>query len=331
MFCLMVFVWLLLVMTYFRKFIPPFDSLSPYLMPWEGLYKIPYTATLSESLSLMQGILDASGRVAEISLLVLVMCFTAFSGYLTYVYQQRQRRAEENRMLRIKNQEISRRGEFIRYISATISHEFKNNLGRIKRRIDLLDSISPVVRERLDGNLGKLFADIDIFKKISDEREASLISFTMVNLKEMLKGLKSQYADFADIELKETDAPSTIFASQPLLKTVFDNLLDNAIKYKKPGDERACITLSYGMDFDGRRRYVSLSFKDEGIGMDELQADKCFYKGISISGWGEGLYFAKYVIGLHAGKIRVGKEHTAPNSGTEIIIHLPYVEETLNV
>jgi hypothetical protein len=36
-------------------------------------------------------------------------------------------------------------------------------------------------------------------------------------------------------------------------------------------------------------------------------------------------------MGLHAGTIRVGKEYTAPGTGTEIIINLPFVEEELNV
>ncbi|MDH4231845.1 MAG: hypothetical protein OEW04_07415, partial [Nitrospirota bacterium] len=67
-------------------------------------------------------------------------------------------------------------------------------------------------------------------------------------------------------------------------------------------------------------------------GMDEQEADRCFYKGKgSREGWGQGLYFVKYVIGLHAGKIRVGKEYTAPGVGTEIIINLPFVEEALDV
>ena len=46
---------------------------------------------------------------------------------------------------------------------------------------------------------------------------------------------------------------------------------------------------------------------------------------------GRGLYFAKYVVGLHAGKIRIGKEYTARGRGTEIIINLPFVEEALDV
>jgi K+-sensing histidine kinase KdpD len=123
-----------------------------------------------------------------------------------------------------------------------------------------------------------------------------------------------------------------IYAAPPLLKTVFENVFDNAVKYKKPDQPRARLLVSCAMDRDGGRRYVTVSVRDEGVGMDEQRADLCFYKGKGTGeSWGQGLYFAKYVVGLHAGKIRIGKEYTAPGTGTEIIINLPFVEEAPNV
>ncbi|MBI4689188.1 MAG: HAMP domain-containing histidine kinase [Nitrospirae bacterium] len=331
-FALLSFIWLVLAMVWFDRFIPPFDRLIPYLMPWKGFFAIPVKASLEKKLSIMQELLDLSNRVANIAFIILIVSFTIFSGYLTFVYQQKQRRARENRLLLMKNQEIARRNEFIRYISATIGHEFKNNLGRIKRRIDLLSDIPQDAITRIDENLDKLFADIDIFKKISDEREAILIDFKKVNLTEMLKDMAKQYTDMADIIFQNEMPALAIFASQTLLKTVFENIMDNAVKYKKSEQSRAQVLISFAMDIDGRRRYVSLSFRDKGIGMDEQQADRCFYKGKSIGeGWGEGLYFAKYVVGLHAGRIKVGKEYTLPDVGAEIIINLPFVEEAINV
>jgi signal transduction histidine kinase len=299
-------------------------------MPWKGL--VPPEAGIDQRLSIMQEQLDASGGVAYYALVVMVISFAAFSMYLSIVYQQKQRRARENMMLVLKNQEIGRRNEFIRYISATIGHEFKNNLGRIKRRIDLLPGLPREATERIDDNLDKLFADIDIFKKISDEREAGLIDFQNINLKAMMRDLIIQYSDFADITIHETMAVPMIYAAPPLLKTVFENVIDNAIKYKKPDQLRASVRVSCAMDQDGSRRYLTLSIRDEGIGMDEQQADLCFYRGRGMGeSWGEGLYFAKYVVGLHAGKIRIGKEYTAPGIGTDVIINFPFVEETSDV
>ncbi len=329
---LMVFIWVLLGMVYLNHFTRPFDRLLPLLMPWKALVSIPADASVEKRLSILRGQLDASNGIAHYAFLVMLGSFAFFCVYLTLVYQQKQRRARENRLLLLKNQEIARRNEFIRYISATIGHEFKNNLGRIKRRIDLVPDIPQDARVRIKDNMDKLFADIDIFKKISDERESGLADFAAVNVGEILTGLARQYSDFADFSFRDELPPPTIFASQALLKTVFENLIDNAIKYKKPAQERARISLSCSLDVDGQRRYVSLSFRDEGIGMDEQEADRCFYKGKgSAEGWGQGLYFAKYVIGLHAGKIRVGKEYTALGVGTEIIMNIPFVEESLNV
>jgi len=329
---LMAFVWLLLVMVYTEHFLPPFTRLELWLMPWKGLYSIPQEISLDMRLAFMQQLLDSSNRVTQYSFGVMIVSFAAFSMYLSVVYQQKQRRARENLFLQMKNQEIARRNEFIRYISATIGHEFKNNLGRIKRRIDLLAGLPRETRERIDENMDKLFADIDIFKKISDEREAGLVEFKNVDLKTMLDDMVVHYNDLAEISLHESVVVPMIYAAPPLLKTVFENVLDNSVKYKKPGQPRARILVSSTMDTDGGRRYVTVSIRDEGLGMDDQQADQCFYKWKGIGdNWGQGLYFAKYVIGLHAGKIRIGKEYTAPGIGTEIIINLPFVEEALDV
>ncbi len=327
---LMVLIWLVLGMVYADRFIPPFGRLELWLMPWKGV--IPAEAGLDKRLSIMQEQLDASNRISSYAFVTMIVSFAAFTIYLSVIYQQKQRRVRENMFLVLKNQEIARRNEFIRYISATIGHEFKNNLGRIKRRIDLLPGLPPDFRERIDGNLDKLFADIDIFKKISDEREAGLVEFQKTDLKTLLADLMVQYNDLADLSIHESVIVPMIYAAPPLLKTVFENVIDNAVKYKKPDQLRARVLVSCAMDQDGGRRYVTVSVRDEGVGMDEQQADQCFYKGKGTGeSWGQGLYFAKYVVGLHAGRIRIGKEYTAPGTGTEIIINLPFVEEALNV
>lgn len=329
---LMVCVWLVAGMVYLDQFFRPFDRLELWLMPWKALSTLPGEISLDDRLSVMQELLDASGRVAQYALAGMILSFASLTLYLSLVYQQRQRRMRENMILQLKNQEIARRNEFIRYISATIGHEFKNNLGRIKRRIALLPGLPKDARERIDDNLDKLFADIDIFKKISDEREAGLVEFKYLDVKAMLGELAGQYVDLADIAIAECRSVPMLYAAPPLLKTVFENIIDNAIKYKKPDQPRAFIEVSCTMDQDGTRQYVTVSVRDAGRGMDEQQTDQCFYKGKGTAeNWGQGLYFTKYVVGLHAGKIRIGKEFTAPGAGTEVIINLPFVEETNDV
>jgi len=331
MFMVMGVIWLVLVMTYFDKFPLFFGFIRSWLMPWKQLFEGPAGSGMQGRLDFLEFILDSSRFVANAGFVVMVMSFVMLGAYATYVYQQRQRRMRENDLLVIKNREIERRKEFIRYISATIGHEFKNNLGRIKRRLDFID-LPPAASQRIYRNFEKLFADIDIFKQISDESEAGLIDFERLDLYGMLESLREQYSDIADITFLCEIKPPDIFASKPLLRTVFENLLDNAVKYKKPTQEKAQVMVTCSMDLDGRRKYVSIHVRDQGIGMDEERADSCFYEGRSTSdGWGRGMYFAKYVVGLHAGKIRVGKEHTTQGEGSEIIINLPFVEESIDI
>ena len=330
----MLAVWAVFAMTYLDMFPPPFGFISRIFMPWQGLNMIPEGMTIEWRLAYMQSMLNASVVVAHTSFIALSGSFTALVVYLTLLYQQRQKRMRENQLLVMKNLEIARRNEFISYVSATIGHEFKNNLGRIKRRLDLAE-VTQDVRTQIDSNLHKLFADIDIFKKISEERESVLIGFEKLNPLSMLRELSAHYTDMAEFHFEAGGETPAIFASAELLRSVFEILIDNAIKYKKPGQPRAIIRVSCRTDEDSRRKYATLAVRDEGVGMDDQQADRSFYKGSGggsdPESWGQGLYFAKYVVGLHAGRIRVGKDYTAPGRGTEIIINLPHVEESLDV
>jgi two-component system sensor kinase FixL len=325
-------VWSFTAMVWYDRFIPPFDRLASLLMPWHDLNRIPVDAGLGDRLAIMQGILDASRHIAHYTFTATIVSLVLVVASLTIVYQQKQRRGRENRLLLVKNREIARRNEFIRYLSATIGHEFKNTLGRIKRRFDLVPEIPRDARERIDDNFSKLFADIEIFKRISDDRESGLSEFTRVDLRQLLDEVSRHYAGLAEISVHETVPLPAIYASMPLLRTVFENVLDNAVKYRKTDQRVARVLIRSSLDRDGNRPYVTVSLRDEGIGMDDQQADQCFYRGRgSGDGWGQGLYFAKYVVGLHAGKIRVGRDYTGPGIGTEIIIKLPFVEEALDV
>jgi hypothetical protein len=105
----MALVWLLLGMVYLDHFIEPFDRLIPWLMPWKRVDAVPGVATVEKRILMMQGQLDASNIAANYAFLVMLCSFAALCVYLTLMYQQKQRRARENELLSLKNQEIARR------------------------------------------------------------------------------------------------------------------------------------------------------------------------------------------------------------------------------
>ena len=118
-----------------------------------------------------------------------------------------------------------------------------------------------------------------------------------------------------DINLEEV----MIRADGPLLKQVWMNLLDNAIKFS-PAEE--CITVALRSD----NRNAVVSVKDHGIGMaDNTQRfifDK-FYQGDTshhMEGNGLGLPLVKRILELHKGTVAVKSQ---AGRGSTFIVRLP--------
>ena len=111
------------------------------------------------------------------------------------------------------------------------------------------------------------------------------------------------------------------------LKIVFNNLIDNAIKYSTQLP-RLKIELTPG------QRYFQINFSDNGIGISAKDQKKIFNKfhriynpeSPNVKGTGLGLYWAKEIVKYHGGKIVV---HSAgKNLGTTFKISLPVYRES---
>ena len=104
-----------------------------------------------------------------------------------------------------------------------------------------------------------------------------------------------------------------------LLKQAVRILVDNAVKYTKPGED---IYLSYGENPEGK---PYLQVQDTGIGMDEKDAGHMFERFYrsdevrSYSGTGLGLSIAKWIIDRHQGHFEILSRTTL---GTRIRIVL---------
>jgi signal transduction histidine kinase len=125
-------------------------------------------------------------------------------------------------------------------------------------------------------------------------------------------------------ENKKENLPQ-VFIDPDRFQQVSDNLISNAIKYTIKG----CITISYFVTKD----YVSVSFKDSGIGMsmkDQKNLFTKFYrirneKTIDAPGTGLGLWIAKEIITRMDGKITV---KSTENVGSEFIVTFPIMKES---
>lgn len=93
---------------------------------------------------------------------------------------------------------------------------------------------------------------------------------------------------------------------QKLLLMVIENVLDNAGKYSKAGQN---ITINIYQN----KLCTTISIKDRGVGIAKSDQKKLFKKfsridnplSVSVKGTGPGLYWAKKILDLHDGSIKV--------------------------
>jgi two-component system, OmpR family, sensor histidine kinase ArlS len=121
-------------------------------------------------------------------------------------------------------------------------------------------------------------------------------------------------------EIPEDDNWVTVLGNKPLLKTVFNNLFDNACKYSE--DKLATVNIRFN------RRNCIVMVSDKGIGIPNDELDKVFepfYRtknASSFKGHGIGLSICKRIIDMHKGRIVVKSE---VGEGSTFNIILPHI------
>lgn len=209
------------------------------------------------------------------------------------------------------------------------SHEFKTPIVSILGFAKLLkaENLSPDQRQEY----------LDII--IAESRRLSTLSTTVLNLSKVesltLLTDKRTYSLSEQIresilllenkwDKKQIDwtidmDELEITADDPLLKQVWMNLLDNAVKFSHPGG-RIQVTLRKSI------RSVVFVLTDNGPGMDTVTLasifDK-FYQGDTshhVEGNGLGLPLVRKIVELHGGSVSV---KSSPGEGSTFIVHLP--------
>lgn len=216
--------------------------------------------------------------------------------------------------------EAVRRSEELKSVLIdALAHDLKTPLTAIEAAADILLSPSgasasqrydllQVVREetqRLKRLVGEAIhlSRIDT-KKLKLEYESVRVRELIEAALESLGERRSTHRILIEIP---PDLPP-VFADRELILQSLKQLLDNAIKYSPP---RSVITISTG-EANG---FVSISVRDQGQGLTELEQTRVFdkfyrgrYDGSAIQGTGMGLAIAREISEAHGGSIGVESE-----------------------
>ena len=193
-----------------------------------------------------------------------------------------------------------------------------------KDDIDLIQRIQRAA-ERTQG----LISDILAFSKLTAEPA----DFTTVNLNDTLHELLTDLSE----EIREKNAQITIdnlpslYASQRLMRPLFQNLISNALKYKKPDvypviKIRSDSMTDTSISNKNINRYFRIYVEDNGIGFEQKYAEDIFgmfrrlHNHGEFEGTGIGLALCKKIVEQHQGFISA---RSLVNHGSTFIISFP--------
>lgn len=221
-----------------------------------------------------------------------------------------------------------------REFTANVSHELKTPLTTISGFAELLskgmvkteDVIE--VSKKVKSESDRLIALVEDIMRLSelDESNGEKVyeQFDLSKLAaEVSENLKSR-ADEAIVTVNIPNKKNHIVANRQMLFELLYNLIENGIKYNKPGG-----TVTVSVTHNDHKAQISV--KDTGIGIDKKHHDRIFERfyrvdksrSKKIGGTGLGLSIVKHIAVYHGGSVEILSKI---NEGTEIKVEIPVTQ-----
>ncbi|MEO0330595.1 MAG: HAMP domain-containing sensor histidine kinase, partial [Bacteroidota bacterium] len=228
---------------------------------------------------------------------------------------------------------LKQKNEELKTLIYRASHDLKGPLASIKGLFNLLKD-EPGDAETLKYYLNLIEKSVDKLEDtLSGLLEVGLsakkqLQYTSFNIRESLEEIIERFEGYPGREHVIIHLTSnndiSLCTEQKIFQSIFQNLIENGIKYRKPKQNDAVTKISI-------RRYkrgIKVKVKDNGLGMDrnlQRRAFDMFYRGHEHSeGSGLGLFIVKNNTEKLGGEINI---KSSLNMGTEIWVYLPDMQE----
>lgn len=203
-----------------------------------------------------------------------------------------------------------------------VSHELRSPLTRVKVALEFLPDGQ--AKESITGDVAEMEKMInEILETARMHHLHGKLTVERVLLTDLLRALLPEFENqFPGVQAAGIPAGTAILADPEQIKTVFKNLLTNAVKFSGPDSEPVQIS--------ARRRApnIVVQIADSGIGIppDELpfifepfyRVDKSRAK--DTGGYGLGLSLCKTIMEAHGGSIEID---STLNAGTTVTLVFP--------
>ena len=156
-----------------------------------------------------------------------------------------------------------------------------------------------------------------------------------VDLNETVKNIESDLeVSIAQREaIIDFDELPVVEGASILLYQLFYNLINNSLKFSKPG-QAPVVTISSAMVQHNGKEFAEITISDNGIGFEQEFAEKIFETFLRLNskdmfeGTGLGLSLCKRIAERHGGFIKAISE---PDKGATFITYLPLKQENRNI
>lgn len=218
-----------------------------------------------------------------------------------------------------------------------MTHELKTPLSTIGLAVDMLRKESVAVNEEqrnyyafmIKSENNRMNQQVQrILDEAQLDRDQIKLEHVPVHLHEILDKVKEHFTlkleeKQATLELRLESANDIVRGKGDLLATMFDNLVDNAIKYCRESVPPVIVitTREY-------KKYIRIIVEDNGIGMNKETISKIFERFYrahtgnvhNVKGFGIGLSLVRSIADAHQAKIRV---ESTPGKGSIFTIDFP--------
>lgn len=244
---------------------------------------------------------------------------------------------EQQRQLKQQNIELAQAESMRRDFSSNVSHEMKTPLQVISGYAELMknDMVDPADRRKFAEliyeeaqAMRSLINDVLTLSRL-DETTLHQSDAKAIDLSALARRVRMRLESFAAdqvVRIRVTGDPAYIMGNETMAEEMMYNLLENGIRYNRPGGEvnvtvmrepaQASGVFGEGGPMEAPNGLVVVRVSDTGRGIPEQYRDKIFERFFRVDksrsketgGTGLGLAIVKHTVLYHHGTIEVDSE-----------------------
>jgi len=223
------------------------------------------------------------------------------------------------------------------HLLSDLSHELRTPLATILTHLEvlLLDDVSPLVEQRSlhllkaeARRMGRLINDMLELGRLEISTEIEQRPVDLLSTAERAVAQVAPQAQEGEIALSlRADAPLPLVTGDAdRLQQVLLNLLDNAIKYSRPGDQ-----VEVALRREGETLVCAVTDTGPGIPAEHLpHVTRRFYRAAParIEGSGLGLALVQEILRRHSSQLEIDSKADGQDTGTRVSFALSILPES---